>query len=108
MATNEGNVEDLTDWDKTELDPSFIELRLDNSRESSMAEPENLRREGEVLLSYWSKLGQRFTSVPMDMQLEDVAIWLNKGTEYSLPISYSKSLESHRKLEDHTLSDIVG
>lgn len=76
------------------------------------------RRRGEVLLSCMSKNGMRYTFVPMDIRIEEVAVWLNKGsgTEYKIPISdhvqeccfRRLNLKRINKFSKGTLSELFG
>jgi len=128
-ATNiDGNLVDSTDWDKTDIEHSLLELSVDKFRkedgwtlrypsgDSSSTEnipTENLRQNGEVLLSYYSKAGLRFTFVPLKTRLDRIATWLNKDSPYSIPISHNVhsrnlGIERRKKSNKQTLLDIFG
>jgi len=126
------NFESLQDWTDlyaTQIELSQQELNADKWREedvplenSSGSEdstslenlsPENFRQKGEVLLSYHSKGRLRFTIVPVDTQLDDIAAWLNKGSKYPIPISLHNhpkimEIKSHQNCSKKTLSEIFG
>jgi len=128
-ANNDGNFGDSTDWDKTDIELSLLDFSSNNCRkedgkylsgpgtaDSSSAENlplENLRQNGDVLFSYYSKRGLRFTFVSLDTQLDDIATWLNKDSKYSIPISQSvhsrrSEIERRQKSSKPTLADIFG
>jgi len=97
-------------WAKTKRDASFSEIDEESSCEN-IPEPESLLKEGEILLSYYSKRGLRYTFVPPDILIEDVASWLNKDSAYSIPISQNtrqRTLkpESRAKPSGQTIADI--
>jgi len=126
---NYESLQDWTDWHTTQIELSQQELSADKlskedvqhlensgSGDSISLEnlsPENFPQKGEVLLSHHSKGGLRFTIVPLDTQLGDIAAWLNKGSQFSIPISLNihpkrMEIKSHDKSSKKTLSDIFG
>jgi len=100
------------EWAKTRRDASFSEIDKGSSRENT-PEPKSLRKEGEILLSYYSKRGLRYTFIPFDILLEDVASWLNKDSVHSIPISQNTrqrtlTPKSRAKPSGQTIADIFG
>jgi len=111
-VTTGPNSSEWMDWEKTDRDASLFEIDEKSSCENS-PRAEILRKKGEILLSYWSKGGLRFTFVPLDMQLEDVASWLNKHSAHSIPISQNTHQrilkpEFRAKPCGQTIADIFG
>jgi len=104
------NSQEWMDWAKTKRDASFSEIYEESSCEN-IKELKSVRKEGEILLSYYSKRGLRYTFVPHDILIEDVAIWLNKDSAHSIPISQNtrqRTLkpESQAKPSGQTIADI--
>jgi len=106
------------DCSKTDIDMSFLEFNLEKSsiiEDSKQMKnrprsgddysictilAENSRRNDEVLFSYYSNEGMRFTFVPLDVRLEDVSTWLNKSTPHTIPISdsiFTRSSQTERQ-----------
>jgi hypothetical protein len=99
MLTNYEIGGDDINLDLSNPDLSFTDVALESSKSSKnqprfgdaltkkhLLPPGNSRRKDEVLFSYYSKGAMRFTYIPQDTHLEDVAKWLNIGSPRSIPI----------------------
>jgi len=109
-VTTGTNISGWMNWAKTKRDASFSEIVEESSCEN-IPEPESLRKEGAILLSYYAKRGLRYTFVPLDILIEDVASWLNKDSTHSVPISQNTrqrtlKTESRAKPSGQTIADI--
>jgi len=72
-----------------------------------------LRRRGEILLTYLSKSGMKYKSVPKSMQIEEVAKWLNNGSKLTIPISKhihprSFMAKNNSNFRKQALSEVFG
>jgi len=70
-------------------------------------------RRGEIFLTYMSKMGMRYTSVPWDIRIEEIATWLNKGSTPTIPISRDITpkrlmVKNFRNFPKLTLLEIFG
>jgi len=74
-------------WVESEVSRSVSRVSV-RDKLTDVSSSEAVARDGEVFLLYLSKIGMRFTWVPLNMQLETVARWLNEGAKNVLPISY--------------------
>jgi len=75
-----------TDWEESEI--TLSQPPSPNKRLSKLSIEEGLFPDSgnEVLLSFLSKLGLRYTTCPLNTRLEEVAAWLNLSTNRTLPI----------------------
>jgi len=126
---NNESSQDWTDSHSAQIELSQQELNADKLRKEDVKHlensgsgnftclenlsSENFRKKGEVLLSYHSKGGVRFTMVPLNTHLDDIAAWLNKGSQFSIPISLNNhpklmEIKRQKKSSKKTLSDIFG
>jgi len=117
MVNSEGHFENATDWgeyDKytnlTEVpslrdpfesgsislmqgsmilnaDPRVVITGLTKQDQSASSPPDLSRMKGEVLVSYVTAKGMRYTFVPLDIRMEKVSVWLNQGSALPIPIS---------------------
>ena len=111
---------DSTDWEKTDIEHSSPDNRRRDAKHRSNKgsakscvenlQPENFGKNGEVLLLYHSKDGLRFTFVPQDTRLDDIAAWLNKGLPCSIPIgtNFHQNILECKNTSKQSLLDIFG
>jgi len=104
-----------TDWEESEIlsisqTPTPIKWPSKHSFEQGLFPDVG----NEVLVSFMSKLGLRYTTCPLNTRLEELAAWLNLGTNRILPICEisNQTIRSTgaptTKFRRKTLSDVFG
>jgi len=106
---------EYTDWEESEI-LTLSQPPTPNNRLSKRSNDEGLFPDAgnEVLLSFLSKLGLRYTTCPLNTRLEEVAAWLNLSTNRTLPIceiSYETIRSGNaptKTFRRKTLSEVFG
>jgi len=112
LAPGTETVEDASDWGLTDSYSCHSELSLEIITQNKVVS-ESKRTESDILLSYMSKNGMRYRFASLNMRIEDIAIWLNRGLTDTIPISehvHSKRqiLENPRTFRKQTLLEVFG
>jgi len=108
-------MEGTTDWEESEI-LSMSQSTTPIKRPTKHNFGEGLFPDvgNEVLVSFMSKLGLRYTTCPLNTRVEELAAWLNLGTNTTLPICEisNQTIRSTgaptKKFRRKTLSDVFG